>query len=419
MITRRMQIQAIADRLAGMPVTLQARQMTEPWRECWRILDAAPEGQGWQTLVTSLQDHPEKDAILGAISSTRAGAPLGNYPSLHEMDRQGLIPEIRWLWPNWIPIGMLSLLTAFGGAGKSIIALDLARRIIENRTFPDGAPIERPGATAIYVDAEITPQVHNTRAKVWGMDRTKIFLMLPGQDELFIDLNEPEYQERLVEMAATVNPTLVIIDSLSTSSVKGVNSKEDVMQELGFLNRVALEFDCAVLLIHHLRKPGGGTVVAELSMHDVMGSAHIVNASRSVMGLSIVQTGPSPDKNGPRRLEVLKTNLAPYPPPIGLELINVHPEAPELEYGPPPEQYELPTKADSCAEWLLQFLSDEGEPVKPQDVVEAAKEEGYSRSVVYDARNLLEDQVVNTQGRRSPYNRWAFPEWLEEEKEEG
>ena len=50
------------------------------------------------------------------------------FPS-HE-DLRDKLPAITWLWPGWIPVGLLSLLGAAPGAGKSLVALDLARRII-------------------------------------------------------------------------------------------------------------------------------------------------------------------------------------------------------------------------------------------------------------------------------------------------
>ena len=60
------------------------------------------------------------------------------YLSLHQIaDR---FPPVDWLWPSWIPRGMLTLLGGAPGVGKSLVALDLARRIIHNDPFPDGAP---------------------------------------------------------------------------------------------------------------------------------------------------------------------------------------------------------------------------------------------------------------------------------------
>jgi hypothetical protein len=408
MLTKKMQIQAIADRLAGMETTLKARNLSEPWRTCWQALDEVPPEQGRQALVLAMQEHPERDAILGAIFSAQPGAPLGHFPSLQEMHDAGMIPPIEWLWPDWIPLGMLSLLTGEGGAGKSMLALDLANRITAGTPFPDGAPVPRPGAPVVYVEAEAVPQLHDQRTEWWQSDRSKLHLMLPGPDELFIDLNEPACRDRLVEMVTTVNPALVVVDSLSTISLKGENNKEDVVQLLGFLSRVANGFNIGLLLIHHLRKRVGGQLSFGLTQDDVRGSGHIVAAARSVLGLSLVQTGPETDKNGPRRLEMLKTNLSRYPKPIGCQLVPLHPQGVYWKYGEAPERYRAPTKVDACADWLLATLQEHGEPVKPKDLVELAAEEGYGRAILYKARKLLEGQVVNTAGRKNPDNRWAL-----------
>jgi len=73
---------------------------------------------------------------------------------------------------------------------------------------------------------------------------------------------------------------------------------------------------------------------------------------------------------------------------------------------------------DECGDRLLQFLEEGGEPVKPSEVVEAAKEEGWSRSALYRARKGLEGQVVDTKGRNDPHNRWALPGMIEGETDE-
>ena len=416
MLTKKMQIQAVVDRLHGLPTTLTAANLAEPWRTCWQALENA-DGNKRDALVLAMQDRDDRDAILGAVFSAVPGAPLGHFPSLLEMDQAGLLAPIEWLWTDWIPLGMLSLLTASPGAGKSMVALDLAGRIIESTTFPDGSPIACTRATVVYVDAEATPQIHNERIEMWGIDRSRLYLMVPDVEDLFIDLNQTVHRDRLVEMITTVNPGLVVIDSLSTISLKGENNKEDVMQLLGFLSRVALEFNCGMLLIHHLRKRSVLPMGDVLTQDDVRGSGHIVAAARSVLGLSIIQTGAEPDRNGPRRLEVLKTNLTRYPRPIGLELIPRHPKGVLLKYGPVPERYEAPTKIDSCTDWLLAVLEELGEPAKPAELVELAADEGYGRALVYKSKKLLEGQIINTRGRKDPHNKWALAEWQDQEEE--
>jgi len=49
-----------------------------------------------------------------------------------------------------------------------------------------------------------------------------------------------------------------------------------------------------------------------------------------------------------------------------------------------------------------------GEPLAPKEVVAAGQEEGYSRALIYRAREALDAQIRNTAGRRDPHNLWAW-----------
>ena len=49
-----------------------------------------------------------------------------------------LLPEnIRWLWPGRIPLGYVTLLVSDPGAGKSLVALDIAARVSTGAPWPD------------------------------------------------------------------------------------------------------------------------------------------------------------------------------------------------------------------------------------------------------------------------------------------
>ena len=53
---------------------------------------------------------------------------------------------IQWLWPERIPFGYVTLLVSDPGAGKSLVALDVAARVSTGRSWPDeerGARSER------------------------------------------------------------------------------------------------------------------------------------------------------------------------------------------------------------------------------------------------------------------------------------
>jgi hypothetical protein len=398
-------IQAIADQLAGLESHVPADAFTEPLRSAYTaVLDASP-GNRQQALIRSLINCPERDSLIGAVLAAAPGDRL-NFLSLAEIADD--LPPITWFWSDWIPNGMITLLGSAPGIGKSFFALDLARRVIHGMAFPDGSATPRPGAAVIYVDAELVPQMISERAERWGMDTSRLYLLHP-EERSFIDFSQQLDRDRLIEMACTLDPALIVVDSLSSISSRGENSVEDVRDLLGFLNNLALDVQSALLLIHHLRKRGPLESRDSLTIDDFRGSSHIIAMARSVLGLSVVQTGPEPDRNGPRRLEVVKSNLARYPEPIGVEFLPLHPTGVLLEYGDPPGAYESPTKVDLCGGWLLETLEERGEPMRPRDIVSLATEAGFSRSTLYRARSDLGNAIVDTEGHQHPGNQWALP----------
>lgn len=327
------------------------------------------------------------------------------FPSLKRLARD--LAPIAWLWPGWIPRGMLTLLGASPGAGKSLVGLDLARRIIHGMGFPDGAEVPRAGAAVIYVDAEAVPQIQNERANAWGMNTELLYLMLPGNAFEMIDLGDEKQQDHLMEMCSVLSPELVVVDSLSAISIRGENNVEDVRALLGFLSSVAREFACGLVLIHHLRKRSAVPILDVIGPDDFRGSSHIIAMARSVMALSVIQQGSEPNRNGPRRLEIVKTNLCMYPEPLGL-VLEPGKGAPVMRYGEAPRAYREPNEAERCAEWLEDELSDAPEGLTPKELEEMVRGE-WSRRTIYNARDLLGKKIVEV-GPAGPGRRWKVAE---------
>ncbi len=444
------QIQAVVDKLTGRELSAaQALDLDDPWRTLYRRVQPVDhpglyERELWKASA-GLEDR--NGLIQTVLHSLPGPAAYSQFRPLDELTAN--LAPVTWLWPGWLPRGMLSLLGAAPGAGKSLLALDLARRVIHGEPFPDGAPsvngvpflngapARAPRTKVVYVDAEAVPQIQNQRAEAWGMDRSRLYLLLPPERYGLIDFCQEEDQDRLVQMAYELQPHLVVIDSLGAVSGRGENKVEDVRDILAFLSAVAREFDLALLLIHHLRKPGkahdrirnGGLVTAD----DFRGSSHIVAMARSVLALSIIQDGPQPDRNGPRRLEVVKTNLCRYPEALGVVFEEPVPPpdparpardtgdpaapptdwdaVPVLRYTAAPRPYREPTQADACADWLLETLRQAGQAMRPKEILALAREAGFTQGVVYRARHRLIGQVIDTEAHRSPRNQWALAEW--------
>jgi len=411
MLTTNLQIQALADRLAGLPTRVTAKSFQEPWAACWRLLDQADRDAGGKAdanayrkeLTAALSSHPERDSLLDQVISKKPGHRT-EYSPLADME---LMP-IQWLWPEWLPRGMLTILGAAPGVGKSFVGMDLCWRLTDYGFFPDGVPVPNPGSNVIYVDAEAVPQILNERAKYYDINRHKLYVMLPDGGDM-VDFGQERYREKLIDMVWTLQPDLVIIDSLSSIHSKGQNNVEDIRELLGFLSQLAEAHNIALLLIHHIRKPGGGQMqMFDIDMSDLSGSGHIVAMARVVWGLHTVQTGPESDPNGPRELKMLKTNLGQYAESLGFEFEKRHPDGVILRWlEEAPQKWKESTKSDRVKEWLLEILDENG-PMKPADVVELGKEFGFGRSTIYNARSELGSQIKNTEGKNDPANEWAL-----------
>jgi hypothetical protein len=454
------QKRAIVNRLVGGPPdTLPPLcDFDEPWRSIYRRATRVGCRTEAEILLFNttahIQDPEERRACILDLCDLLPGDDVFTfYPSLEEMASQ--FPSVDWLWPSWIPRGMLTLFGAAPGAGKSLVALDLARRLIHGGAFPDGAPIPCPGASVLIVDAEGAPALLNQRAAAWEIDRRRLFLMLPPDPQSLIDLADPGQQDRLRDMCRLLEPALVVVDSLAAATARGETSIQGARAILGFLASVARDGDLALLVIHHLRKrprassPGGAPArsgpawsappgyasAPHVVADDLRGSSHISAAARSVLALSVVAqappspvlseleaasgapgpasaapaAGPRPDLDGLRRFEVVKTNLCRHPPPLGLAFEGHDVPVPTLRYTgyvePPPP----PTQIDLCTRWLYQHLAAAGEPVKPAHVVRAAAGAGFHRRTLYRARQALAGFVVDLgTNAHDPHKRWAL-----------
>lgn len=384
------------------------------WRWPWRdILLTAERGENTFTFGKSpleyAVDHVAGDDVEARIvwkAQIEDAAKPVKFPTLAEIAEN--LPPVTWLWPGWVPRGMLSLLGAYQGTGKSYFVLDLARAVIHGGVWPDGAEVETRGKV-IYVEAEAIPQVTNERAMKLGLDRNQLYLMMADNGEL-LDLTQPKWQDRLVDMATVVRPELIVIDSLSSISSIGQNSVEDTNRLLMFLVGLARYVNCGLLVLHHLRKPPGGQLsLPGMSIHDFRGSSHITAMARTILGLTVVQTGRQFSLNGARRLDLVKTNLGPYPEDgIGAQLETVGDDV-RFVYGEPVSfEQEAESPGEKCEEWLLTYLEEHG-PSKPGDVRQAAEKAGFTHGTLTRTRKLLSGAIRDTESNfRNPKNLWRL-----------
>lgn len=413
-ITTRRQKQLIRNALAGIEPDIDPASLSPDFLFLYDgIIKSQSVQDAYAWLFRVKVDDPPLAGLVDEILSLEAGKRR-QYSSLAQIGPD--LPDVKWLWTDWIPRGMLSLLAAEPGVGKTNVALDIANRIIGGQSAPDNSEFNVLTGNVIYVDAENFLNVIYSRARAWGMDMSKLYPFQPPQGEQ-LDLNSTDYQETLWDMCYDLQPDLVIIDSLSSVNLKGENNVEDLREVLSFLVDLSEGFNLALVLIHHLRKPKQGQ--SSITMHDLRGSGHLTAMARSILGLYI----QSDDRNGPRRLKVLKTNLTKHPRPLlcGYVPSATDPEIAMLSY----DMVDIPAETlpdnltGRCAEWLLDCLADG--PISYSDLCDLGSdhhEPPWLQNTIQNARAALDWQIVDTKGPKVKGNQWALHTWLDEDSSE-
>lgn len=412
MLIERRQQQAIVDLIHGLKPELDHSQLSKSYRTIWQevkdCLDHSydPHEIHQELYRLKLSEGGEKLAdIIDAILVSEPGYRQ-TYRSLQEIGAE--LPQTSWFWQAWILRGLLTLLAAWPGVGKTYLALDLARRVVANLPAPDGSTFELETGRVVYMDAEdFLPDIYE-RAMAWGMNLDQFYpIRRPPRD--LIDMSLPEYQDPLIDICFDLHPDLVIVDSLSSVNTRGENNIEDVRDVLSFFVEVAGAFEVALLLIHHLRKPNKG-VTQPVTMHDLRGSGHLVAMARSILGIDIIKTGPAEDLNGPRQLKVVKKNRGKYPQPLSIQYKDSpnNPDVAVLTYGPISLIERYPeTLTEKCAAWLVDFLEERG-PLAFNEIQAQATREDFKRWVLIEARQLLGDKIIDTLGPKRFGNKWAL-----------
>lgn len=403
MLTKRMMFNYLLRRANGEHIKLDVSLFKDPYRRLWQAMESAAEGKEKDALKIACGDNL---FMFNKIMEGEKAAP--EFVPFGEMEFG--IADVSWFWDYRIPNGKITVIGGEGGVSKSMLALKICQMQIHETSFPDGTPVHNPGAPVLYVDTEGLSSETKKRVNAWGMDKSKFWLWTVDKEEDgFINLSNDHFQDELVEKITQCDPALVVIDSFGNATDEGQDKIQEVRKVLNYLNKIACQFNIAVILIAHTRKPpamfsGKG----EINQDDIKGSSHIVNMARSVMGVWLVQTGPEPDPNGPRLMAVLKANYGKKPKPLGYEVLSDANGNPKMFFVEPPKPYKEPTKIEQCAEWLLDALASAGKPMPPKELESMAAEAGFKRDVLYSAHRKLEKdgRIMDTHGNKSPENCW-------------
>jgi RecA-family ATPase len=290
--------------------------------QLWEILDAASRRapgydeednqRRWFRYIDEAFDRDQPITIATVFDPAHKQGWQGWSPSLamdHAWHPDELkvsfsnIPHRRWLYGVDLVRGEITVQGAPGGAGKTSLAIGMAVSIAAGRDILE-EKIWGANLKTLYINAEDSGLemkrrvwafclAHNVaeqdldRLYVAGTDDARVqrlsFLRTTDKNSSVLDLDG---FRGLEDLLSSVRPDLVVMDPLVALCGGGnINDNAAMSLVLRDLKRLAIRFDCAILVIHHTRK-GGEPGSAEA----ISGAASIVNlARRAIMPVTMTR----------------------------------------------------------------------------------------------------------------------------------
>lgn len=205
----------------------------------WDVSDAINNG-------FTLNDF--KKAANAALKATEASPKAENPLKAHLQWNDDLLdnaPEYTdWLVSDLLTTNELFLLAAGPRAGKSLLAMTLAKAVASGETFLDRPVLQGP---VIYVRKEDGDSKTKEREIAQGWSR--------GLPVAWLKKFKLSELPHLQELAEEIKPRLIMIDTLSRVKDSMVSeSSAEMSQLLEPLQEMAEELDCCILLVHHTGK---------------------------------------------------------------------------------------------------------------------------------------------------------------------
>ena len=195
-------------------------------------------------------------AVPQASQDLARAAALAAAPAVRLIRGDAVALEpVRWLWPGFLPAGMLTILGGAPGCGKTTIALSLAATVSSGEAWPDGQRHEQPGDVMIW-SGEDAHAVLAARLAAMGADMQRIHF-IDGLTNCDCDAFDPGRDMPLLEATADklTAPRLLILDPI-VSAVAGDSHKgaevrdasESPLENLGTLGALGILEDAGEVL---------------------------------------------------------------------------------------------------------------------------------------------------------------------------
>jgi len=244
--------------------------------------------------------------------------------------------------------------------------------------WPDGSAFGGEQGGVLWLETENAQALNLARAKAWGLPLE--LLINPFADPLAeLRLADQRHRRAIAERAARPDVRLVVLDSLSGGWAGRDENSADVLELMKWFAALARDTGKPFLVTHHLRKKGQQDVDGELDLDMLRGSSAVVQVARLVWALD------RPSKtDAALRLQVLKSNLARFPGPLGMAISD---DGRVIFAGEPPAKPTKESREQAAEAFLLDLLK--AGPLAATAVWASSRAAGIAESTLKRAKETL------------------------------
>ncbi len=329
--------------------------------------------------------------------------------------------DISWLWYGYLPFGKIIILEGDPDVGKSLITSDLAATVSVGGRLPDGGVAPETAVLLLSAedDAEDTgkPRLEAAGAR---MDRVGVLPVQRDKEGSPIPLMLPDDIPRLrsaidyLKAATGLPRVMVIVDPVMAYLSERVQTHVDASSRRATtpMKELAAETGALFLLLRHLRKDktggaksaGGGSVAFGAASRGVLVCGHHPGGL-DMMVMARVKNNLAAKGSTPTlgyTWEMHPTINQPRVKWLGIQAV----DADGVVSGP--DSRKNASRRQEAINILSKLLDSQGGRIKAGDGMNACREAGISRAVVYEAKRqmgLLGEQILKDGGT---FDHWEW-----------
>lgn len=264
-----------------------------PWNKFKNRRDGAD--QLWRELDKSLDQH-----FAGYQKSNDGDDDPTEFNPLPQSMADVVMRNINWVVPRMFARGEVTIVEGDPGVGKSYLMQVISGHICDGKAIPSIEEYEPIQGRVAYFDTENTADtVTKLRLIENGVETLENYRQ--GEEPFTID--DEERWDRVAEVLEDFRPSFIVFDTINTyiGSADTYRSSE-TQQALGHFKKLAVQFDCPVILLRHLTKGG-----KDKALYRGQGSIAFTGVARIVLLVGI-----HPEDQEVRVVASTKNNIGPH-----------------------------------------------------------------------------------------------------------